>query len=117
MKKVLTILAFSLAVGAFAAIVTPRSLTLAWDYPEYDDATNKLTFKVYASDTLNPPNWQVAGTVEYPTKQITLQNVTPGKRFYYVTASNFWGESDPSNVAQTPAMPLSVNTLKLKLEP
>lgn len=103
----------SLAALSIAAIPSgPTSITLLWDnQPEYGTNT---TIKLYHSTSLGTPlqQWTVVSSV-VDTNMITVQ-VDPGVHFYYVTASNFWGESDPSNVALTPPLPQS-GKLQIKL--
>jgi len=108
-----------LIAGAAVAIAAslpsgPTPITLAWDYPAADLSTG-LVFRVYHTTTITTPvaNWAVITNVAGTNLSVTL-TVTPGARFYVVTASNFWGESDPSNVASTPELPRSDVNLRLR---
>jgi hypothetical protein len=85
------------------------SVTLAWNYPDPSDIE---TFVIYSSDDAAAPlPW--AKFRDVPAKdadgktvtEYTIKPIAPGKHFFYVTAKNFWGESDPSNVAGTPGAP------------
>lgn len=77
------------------ATLAARALSLAWEYP----AADEVTFTVYRSGDL--VTWQ---PLTNTGKTNIALAVVPGKAFYYVTASNFWGESDPSNTVGTPAI-------------
>lgn len=90
MKNLIAILLlFSLA--AFAAV--KNSAKLEWDYSAAEVLA--VRFNVYSATNVAGPFTvftNVAGTnVVIP--------ITEGAHFYYVTATNEWGESDPSNVA------------------
>jgi len=76
-----------------------EQITLAWDYP-----TNELagvTFRVKHSADITAPltNWV---TLIATTNTIAKIDVPRGVNFFTCTASNFWGESAFSNIAQTP---------------
>lgn len=107
MKKTLIALALAGLCGLiYAAIPSPQTITFLWDYPT-NQLSADMVFKLYtASNPTQPLPWVVVKTVPAPSLSTTL-NVVPGQAYYYVTASNFWGESDPSNVAATPALPVS----------
>lgn len=94
MKTTLAILLASIAF-AFAGVKT--NVTLVWDYPATELNTN-LTFKLYSSTNITVPltNWPVATNVPGTITNVTLP-IQPGMTFYFVTASNEFGESDPSN--------------------
>lgn len=83
-----------LAIAARADIpTTPQPITLAWNY-----SGGKVdAFKIYSST--NMANWSLLTTT---TNQSVSILATPAACFYFVTASNFWGESGPSNIASTP---------------
>lgn len=112
MKPIKNLLAL---IAVLALLVLPvnaalrDSVTLAWNYPEPNDIE---TFVIYSSDEANTPlPW--AKLMEVPGKdkdgkpvtEYTIKPIAPGKHFFYVTAKNFWGESDPSNTAGTPGIP------------
>lgn len=109
------------------AALTPRPLILLWDYPTNAISTD-LTFNLYSQTNLAiaPSNWVRVAT--YPAQNwysngvwtlpvqgtnyvVTVTNlVLPGVQWYYVTASNFWSDSDPSNTLGLPPVPAqSVN--------
>ena len=85
----------------------PTSITLAWNYPANQLSTG-LVFRVYSSLDITTPlqNWTVLTNVVGTNLFVTL-SVQPGARYFSLTASNLWGESDFSNVASTPAVPRS----------
>jgi hypothetical protein len=105
-----------LLVTASALAWTPPDgrLTLEWDYPEQERSTN-LTFYVYSTTNVFAPmtNWAVLTNVVGTNLSVRLQ-IDPGQRFFVMTASNFWGESDFSEVASTPPLPRSNANLKLR---
>jgi hypothetical protein len=104
-----------------AAITPPPSgwVTFVWEYESAYLETN-LVFRLYESTNITRPvaNWtmiasingiQALGTNTIGTNLIsTLRlpvQVTPGAHFFSMTASNFWGSADFSNVVSTPALP------------
>jgi hypothetical protein len=100
MKRTLLILlsAFCLAFVPSG----PTTITLAWNYQQDIDA-----FYVYQSTNVTAAMpWQPCTNTA--ASSVTIQ-VMPGRMFYYVTASNFWGESGPSNTIGTPAVPAATN--------
>ena len=104
-----------LAWLALAAIPSgPTSVTLGWDPEPGIDF-----FKLYASSNVAAPinTWtlltNIPGTVVTPTNSYPQTNVQvaiePGAMFFYLTASNLWGETGPSNITNTPPLPLATN--------
>ncbi len=101
MRKKLTALLLSLAVSTVAADFDGK-ITVTWNYP-----TNELsgtTFRLYSSTNALAPlsSWPVVAAVE-GTNAARLTMPTP-QNFFVCTASNFWGESNPSAVVSTPAL-------------
>lgn len=120
---------------AFALILpNPAPLKLTWDYPTKAMDTN-LTFNLYSHTNPVIPlsnwvrvaefpaaNWFSNGVCIAPLTNyngtnwhiLTITNMTtPGAQFYYVVASNFWGEfSVPSNTLGLPAVPSKSENLK-----
>lgn len=96
----------------FGLSLRAATITLLWDYPTNDLGAD-LTFKVYSTTNIAVPmtNWQVSTIVGTTTAaQVTM---APSRRFFFVTASNIWGESGPSNITNTPAPVTNVIGLKL----
>lgn len=91
---------------------SPADITLAWDYPTNELGTN-LTFKIHSHTnvTAPPQNWAVTEVVG--TAAMVRVTMVPERRFWFVTASNFWGETPPSNIADTPKPTTNVTGLKL----
>ena len=90
------------------------NVTLLWDYP-LAERTPDISFKLYHSTNITIPltNWVCITNVASTATNINVK-VTPGVNFFTLTASNFWGESDFSNVAATPAMPRSNINITIK---
>lgn len=114
MRKLLFILTL---VGCLAAVAHQRGIfrdevTLAWDYQ-----TNRIpgtVFFVYGSENVYMPieEWPVITVVTGQT-WATFQTV-PSSWFFAVTASNWWGETDFSNVLEIPEPPSSDINLRLE---
>lgn len=97
-----------LLLAAGSSVPTgPTPITLAWNYPTNELSTN-LTFRLYHSTNITVPltNWTVITNIAGTNTSVSLP-VLPGAHFFALTASNFWGESDFSNVASTPPAPRS----------
>jgi hypothetical protein len=101
-KKALLVGLLALALPIVAS--DPQWITLAWDLPADLDASTVT--KIYTSDTLATPpaSWSVLTNVAWPQSTVSFM-VLPARHYYVATCSNFWGESDFSNVASTPAEP------------
>ncbi len=108
MKKYLIGL-FLLAV-AVAAPPIKTSVMLVWDYPVSE--VPSVVFNVYSSTNLSVPmsSWPFV-TNSAVTNAIV--GVSPGSTFWYVTASNEFGESGPSNTV-TSTVPRNVGGVKVK---
>lgn len=108
MKALIALLFLLLPLGAKAAVpTTPQLVILAWDYPT-NELRAELSFKLYTSTNLAVPmtNWLVLTNVA-GTNLAAAVRIEPGEHFFTLTASNFWGESDFSNVASVPPLPKS----------
>jgi len=109
MKKLLPIsLCFTILGGTLAEIpVGQQTIKVVWQYD-----TNNLpdVFKLYSSDNIitPPPLWTLEQTIAGTNLSTTI-TVFPSKKFYYVTASNIWGETGPSNITNTPSVLTNVN--------
>lgn len=92
-------------VGVLYAQSFDGKITLQWDAP-----VQGVTFNVYHSPDATAPvsTWQRLTNV-VGTNRATV-TVIPGEHYFIVTASNFWGESGPSNIASTPAVPPEVGS-------
>jgi hypothetical protein len=64
--------------------------------------TNWPVYTVFASDQVWSLTNQVYST--NTTNRATIP-ITPGSQFFYLVCSNLWGESVPSPIAGTPALP------------
>jgi hypothetical protein len=84
---------------------TPKPITLAWDYP--DTPTSDMRFRLYHSTNVQAalPTWKVITNVAGSVRTLTVA-LPPGEHGFSLTASNHLGESDFSNVALTPPLPL-----------
>lgn len=109
MKRTLLILGLLLGLMVWLSpgqIIDGR-VTVMWTYPTQDIAG--VTFRIYQTTNLTQAlPWNFLTSVQSTNKaHLTL---IPGNNFAYVTASNFWGESAPSNIAGTPTVPLYIDT-------
>ena len=99
--KLLTLITL---VSLSAIADPPSKIGLAWDLKP-DFVTSNATIRIYSSTNITVPlkQWTVLTNVPATTNLIYIP-VVPGKAFYSATYSNFWGESDFSNVASTPPL-------------
>lgn len=100
MKAKLLILLLCVSSLALVPLI-PTTITFSWtSQPGVD------SFNLYTSDTLQLPltNWLLLTNILGTNSSFSVL-VTPGPQFYYLTASNFWGESGPSVVVSTPPVP------------
>jgi len=109
MKKLYLALCLLLLVPT---LLLSDPLTLAWNYPTNEMSTN-LTFKMYHSlSVTNPMPWTVVTNI-IGTSLLCSLDVVKGEHYFYVTASNMWGESLPSNVWGSPPVAKTVTNLKI----
>ncbi len=120
-----------LCAAAIVCLGVPGQLrttvTIAWDYP-INGLSTQMQFKVYASTNIltsvstwpvvasiwwtNTSGTTVVGTNNHYIYQATFPTL-PAQMYFAVTASNWWGESDFSAVAQTPVPPRSDVRLRI----
>jgi DNA-binding CsgD family transcriptional regulator len=95
----------ALLLLAFTGIPLRNSVTFLWNYPASELSTN-LTFRIYASSDVIVPstNWTVLTNVVGTNLQVTVP-MQPTNLFFFITASNLWGEGPPSAVVATPPPP------------
>lgn len=87
---------FLLAIPLLAVAPALVPIHLLWQ-----PSTQADVYNVYGSNDLTGSwsNWPVLMSV---TDTNAFYAMTPGQMFFFVTASNFWGESGPSNLTNTP---------------
>lgn len=113
MKKPLSLLALLslLSLPVFGQGVLRSNVTLYWNYDPL--LLTNISFYIKGSSDVTVPlsNWtmmaSVIGTSNAPTPTNVTINLAPQQKFMFCVASNFWGESNPSNVASTPPPPRS----------
>jgi hypothetical protein len=94
----------AVALLALVAMFVARAVTLTWDpSPAAEQVTG---YNLYQATNVAGP-WTFIGKTS--TTNFTA-DVTPGCWFWYVTASNFWTNSPPSNIRNTPPVPTKLNT-------
>jgi hypothetical protein len=109
MKKLILLLSL-LALPAFGQIRT--NVTLTWDY-FWPDVTN-MEFRVYQTTNASSPKpWALYRAIPAGVTNADVA-VMASQQYFYVTATNLLGESDPSNIALCPAPPRSDTTLRVK---
>jgi hypothetical protein len=86
-----------------------KYVSLEWDYI---GNTNGMLFKVYGSTNIATPlgNWQVLTNTKAGGALKAVVNMKPSECYFYVTASNYWGEATPSNTAGLPPPPFAIGT-------
>lgn len=119
MKKLIPLVAVAiLAIAAVPSINDKVNITLKWDHPiEFQEGNSNWVYRIYQSS--DGTNWTAITNVSGLSNSVVLP-VTKAQAFYYATtveATNFWSESLPSNVAQTPAPPLSGENLSVSRGP
>jgi hypothetical protein len=109
MKKLILLLSL-LAMPAFGQ--TRTNVTLVWDY-FWPDVTN-TEFRVYQTTNASSPKpWQFHRTVPAGVTNVNVA-VMASQQYFYITATNLLGESDPSNIALCPSPPRSDTTLRVR---
>lgn len=82
-------------------------------YPELSYATN-LWFRLFAHTNIAEPmaNWPLIAVINGTNRQAKVQ-LAPGHYWFTMTASNWWGESVFSNVAEVYGPPSSDSKLSI----
>jgi hypothetical protein len=101
MRIALTILVAS-TIWCGAVVPPTQTVTLAWD----SQAASNLTYRVYENGVITNV---IATTTNL---SVTISNVLAAPHRWTVTASNMWGESDPSVPLVVPAAPVPPQNLK-----
>jgi hypothetical protein len=88
-------------------------VVLGWDYPESTDTT--LGFVLLHSTTTNTAmtNWTRLATAGREARKIEV-TVARGVNYFSMIATNFWWDSDPSNVTNTPELTVKMGDFKVK---
>jgi len=115
-RSTMKAIAAFLGAGAPAALVVAGALvaeqsnirktcTLEWD--AYLPTETNGVVKIYGSTNLALPltNWIYIGETSITNTTFVVSNLTPFRQFFVARSSNWWGESDFSNVAPTPPIP------------
>jgi hypothetical protein len=113
-----TLLVFFFSVITIHAATLPSgSVTLAWDYPTNELSPN-LTFNLYSTTnvTASVTSWPLLTNIVGTNLQASI-TVQPGQRFFVMTASNFWMESEFSNVVYVPPLPAVGSNLNIRRNP
>jgi hypothetical protein len=92
MNKIRSLLTFALLTLAAHA----DSVTISWQPNPPDDQASYLVYQ--ATNVAGP----FAVTSATPDIQVTLTNLSEKAYFWFVTATNLWGESDHSDMISTP---------------
>lgn len=87
------------------------TLVFTWD-PSSPDELIEATYLYGATNVTGP--YTIVGSVQGSTNSLSITSGAV-RMFFYVTASNMWGEGPPSNTVTTAAPASSVTTLKLKV--
>lgn len=97
----------SAAIVKLCAVVP---LTLAWDPNPSDQQV--IVYNIYGATTVTGV-WTLQAIVSGTLSNYTLQVDNSHPAFFYVTASNFWGESNPSNITNSPSVTSKVQNPQL----
>lgn len=96
MRFALTIFLLS-AIWCAAEVPPSQTIRAEWNY------ANPVGFVFYVKQRIGIATNTIA--VVTNSNQVTISNVVPSQYEWSVTASNMWGESDPSVPFITPAKP------------
>lgn len=96
-----TLFAVVILMLLFVGLSVAADVKMSWDDPNATSvAVTKYT--VYRATVQAGPFTKQADVL-VPTKTWMAAGLTPGTYYFYVTASNAWGESGPSNTLSTPS--------------
>jgi len=94
--------------------IQSAEIPITWLYDPIEQPDIDV-WKLYHTDNLNDPiDWQLFGVyTNNLSTNLIMVDITPGQHFFILTASNYWGESLPSNRARSKFAPVKINTLKI----
>lgn len=102
---------------ALLALLTVPGLTadLRFEWTPNDAAEEVTAYRLYAATNVAGPYTLVGTTTNGTQTNLTLTNIVRGQAFYYLTAANFWTNSEPSEIVNTPKLvsPVDGTTLRL----
>jgi len=98
------------SLGLWFCLVTtasaPTVALLVWDPNPVEEAV--IAYHLYESEDLQ--TWTHIGLTTETNWVITAIGQ---RRFYYATASNYWGESERSDIASTPRQAGNIRGLRI----
>lgn len=97
-----------IALFIFCLTVLAVDVTLIWNANDPLDQVEG--YRLYQSTNIAGP-FNYIGSAN--TTNFVVTGLSPGVYFWYVTATNYWGESLPSNKASTP--PVAGKVMQLKV--
>ncbi len=101
--RLLPILVLLPCLNLLAVVPPVQNVTLAWD----NQAATNLVYRIYE---VSGPITNLLATTTNITA--TLTNVLAAPHRWFVTASNMWGESNPSEPLVVPGAPIPPSNLK-----
>jgi hypothetical protein len=105
-------IAFAIAFLEFIGIAAgPVTVQVYWNPPA---SGSPDLYKLYATNDAAAPlnTWPLLTAIPGNVTNASL-SLVPGQVFFYLTASNFWGESGPSNITNTPAVLTNASRLQI----
>jgi hypothetical protein len=102
MKRLLLFLALSVTLIAV-------DVPLSWNSNPADQEV--LAYRVYQATNVVGPFVCIGST---NSTSFVIKGLTPGQYFWYVTASNYWGEGLQSDTVHTPTVATKVMSLGIK---
>lgn len=112
------ILLSGVAIACLGAVMPPGTLrttvTLEWDQYPTNLIGPGLVLKIYTHTNATAPlsTWPLMAIVS-PTNTTVTLTINAQQRYFVMTSSNWWGESNFGNVAQTVALPLNDRNLRI----
>ncbi len=98
-------------VSALALVLTIHAADIQFGWLASATVDPTISYNLYWSTNMTAPFVLYGNTTNLT---ITVTNLTPAVYRFYVTATNIWGESVPSNMVQTPPGRPSAVTITIK---
>lgn len=70
-------------------------------------------YSIWMATNIGGPWQRITNTIGTETNA-TVSVPAPGAYFFFCTATNFWGESEPSNIAWTPPKATAIEGVKIE---
>lgn len=104
------LLCAAVTLGMLLIAARGAEVTLEWNASPSDQEVKG--YCIWHCTNIGGPWERLTNSVGTATNVVV--NIEPGIHFFFCTATNFWGESPPSNIAWTPPKASAIEGVKIE---